>query len=135
MNKNLITVQLRNQRVSPKKARLVMDLIRGGSVVEIQKMLPNLDNKSAKLADNLLKSALSAAKEKDLNIDQLFISESLVNEGKRLKRFFVKARGRATNYRKRMSHFKISLAKIEKEIDSSSDKIKKMTQKINKGKK
>ena len=140
MNKNLVTVQLRSQRVSPKKARLVMDLIRGERVVEAQKMLPNLNNKSAKIADNLLKSALSAAMEKDLSADQLVISESLVNEGKRLKRFFVKARGRATNYRKRMSHLKISLAKIDKGDISKKDrkttkKVDKSVKTITKGKK
>lgn len=110
MDKKIITtVQLREQQISPKKARLVMDMIRG---MDLNKAVPILDNtnkKSARIALSLLKSATSSAKEKGYQTNELIICESLVNEGRKLKRYFIRARGRSTKYLKRSSHFRVSL--------------------------
>ncbi len=114
-NLKIVTVQLREQRVSPQKARLVMDMIRNKNLTTSIDIVSNLNKKSALTALKLLKSALSAAKEKDYKEDDLFVCESLVNEGKKLKRYYIRARGRSTKYMKRSSHFKVSLCKINKE--------------------
>jgi len=113
-NMNIVTVQLREQKISPKKVRLVMDLIRSKKVDNAIDILNNTNNKSAKLVLALVKSAQAAAKEKNYKSEELMISESLANEGRKLKRIFIKARGRSTRFMKRSSHLKISLCKIEK---------------------
>lgn len=113
-DKKLVTVQLRDQKISPKKVRLVMNLIRSKNVDNAVDILRNTNNKASDLALSLLNSAKSAAKEKDYKSSDLVISESLANEGKKLKRYFIKARGRSTKYVKRSSHLKISLSKIVK---------------------
>jgi large subunit ribosomal protein L22 len=113
---NIVTVTLREQRVSPKKARLVINLIRGMYVPNAIEATQFLNKKSAKLVNSLLKSALDAAIKKDFKPEELIVSESLCQEGKKLKRFTVKARGRSTQFHKRMSHLKISLAKADEVV-------------------
>jgi large subunit ribosomal protein L22 len=108
MNK-VTTVTLREQRVSPKKARLIMNLVRGKNALNAVDILMNTDKKSAKLVIALLNSAIDSAKNKDFKPEDLIIVESLAQEGKRMKRFYIRARGRSAKYQKRMSHLKISL--------------------------
>jgi len=110
----IITVQLRQQTISPKKGRLVINLIRGKSVSEALDICSNTRKKATIAIIALLKSALSGVKEKGVKEDEVFVCEALVNEGKKMKRYFIKARGRSTKFQKRSSHFKISLCKIEK---------------------
>jgi len=128
---NIITVSLRNQKVSPKKARLVMTLIRGLKAADALKQLEFYEKKTSAIALALLKSALSAAKEKDFDQDDLVISESICQDGPRMRRFYIRARGRSTVFHKRSSHLKISLSVIEKSqnikegekiVDNKSDK-------------
>lgn len=132
----IVTVTLRNQNVSPRKAQLVMSLIRGMEVEKAMGQLVFSSKKSAKFAHALLKSAVSAAKEKDYEASDLVISEAISQEGPRMKRFFIRARGRSTSYHKRSSHLKISLAKKgedkpAKELSKTKDSAK-SEQKINK---
>ena len=109
MHKKLITVQLREQRISPQKARLVMNMVRGRDLDDAIAILSNTNKKSASIALSLLKSAAAAAKDKDYQANKVTICESLVNEGRKFKRYFIRARGRSTKFFKRSSHFKISL--------------------------
>lgn len=113
MEKIITTVTLRSQRVSPKKARLVMNLIKGKNALNAIDILSNTNKKSADLALATLKSAIDSAKHKDFKEEELVVAESIAQEGKRMKRFFIRARGRSAKYQKRMSHLKISLAKQE----------------------
>jgi large subunit ribosomal protein L22 len=113
MEKIVTTVTLREQRVSPKKARLVMNLIKGKNAVNALDILAHTEKKSANLALAALKSAIDSAKSKDFKADELVIAESIAQEGRRMKRFFIRARGRSAKYQKRYSHLKISLAKQE----------------------
>jgi len=124
---HIITVSLREQNISPKKVRLVIDLVRGMRVDKAIVQTSFINKKSAKLVNALLKSALDAAKKKDFKEDELFVSESLAQDGKRLKRFQVKARGRSSQFKKKMSHLKISLGKIE---DVKVAKTKKSSEKV-----
>lgn len=111
MEKVITTVSLREQKVSPKKARLVMNLIKGKSALSALDILATTDKKSARLVHSLVKSAIDSAKNKDFKEEDLVIYESIAQEGKRMKRFFIRARGRSAKYVKRMSHLKISLIK------------------------
>jgi large subunit ribosomal protein L22 len=124
MEKVITTVNLREQNVSPKKARLVMNLIRMKSATRALEILETTNKKSAGLALSLLKSGIDAAKKKDFKEEELIICESLANEGRRMKRMFIRARGRSTGYVKKMSHLKISLGKISdfKKEDKKTNK-------------
>ena len=116
------TVTLREQSISPKKARLVMNLIKGKNALNALDILANTDKKSARLVHSLLKSAIDSAKNKDFKAEDLMIVESIAQEGKRMKRFFIRARGRSAKYQKRMSHLKISLAKNDMVVKSRKGK-------------
>lgn len=117
MNK-IVTVALRDQRISPKKARLVIDFVRGMKAEEAQSALGRLEKKGARDVARLLNNAVDAAKNKDYKIEDLYICESICQEGRKLKRFQVLARGRSTQFKKRMSHLKISLSKVEEKTEN-----------------
>jgi len=118
----LIKASLRNQQVSPKKMRLVLNLVRGKTADLAKNQLLSLDKKGAKIAYRLLKSALDAAKNKQLKENDLYISEFVCNEGRKLKRFYVRARGRTSPFRKRSAHLRIGLDQIKKEGVASKNK-------------
>jgi len=133
----ITTVSLREQRVSPKKARLIMNLIRNKPVEFAKNTLMNANKKSAELALNLLNSAIDSAKAKNFKEEDLYISESIVQEGKKMKRFYIRARGRSAKFQHKQSHLKISLGKVEiikKEKKSKKDNknLKKDEKKVDK---
>src|SRR6266576_7323225 len=82
----------RHVRMSPQKARLVIDLIRGQRVQEALQTLRYTPKRAAKPIEKLLRSAVANAERKaddagaPLDVDQLFVSECFVNEGPRWKR-------------------------------------------------
>ncbi len=97
---------LNNIRISPRKARLVVDLIRGRNVVQALGILENTNKKASFELKNLLKSAIANAEqhhEGDLDVDSLKVKTAFVNNGRTLKRFRPRAMGRATPIRKRSS--------------------------------
>lgn len=124
MMDNITTVTLREQKISPKKARLVLNSVRGSLVANAMITLDLQDKKGSLLVTQLLKNAVDAAQAKDFKIDELFVSEAVCQEGRKLKRNQVKARGRSTTFRKRMSHLKISLAKITDRPSVAPAKVK-----------
>ncbi len=97
-------------RVSPQKARLVVDLVRGKKVQEAQKILMFNRKYSAGVVGKLLKSAVANAKENP-NIDEniLYVKKIYVDQGPSLKRWRARAQGRAASIKKRMSHITIVL--------------------------
>lgn len=97
--------QLRHLRISPRKARLVADLIRGKKTQEAEQILKFSNNRSAKPIAKLLKSAISSAN----NQEGLYISEIKVDQGPTLKRWRARAFGRASEIKKRTSHISIKL--------------------------
>lgn len=125
----IVTVTLRNQKVSPRKGQLVMALIRNMKAEMALDQLAFNDKKSARFALSLLKSAISAAKDKDYDIADLYISNSVCQEGPKYKRFFIRARGRSTAYHKRLSHLKLSLSKLDKPKVEEKTKTAKVTKK------
>ncbi|MXW07248.1 MAG: 50S ribosomal protein L22 [Gammaproteobacteria bacterium] len=101
----------RGLRVSPQKARLVADQIRGRNIHEALSILEHDVQKSAKLVKKVLDSAVSNAEQNlDADIDELSISEIYVNEGFRMKRFRARARGRGNRILKRTCHITIAVS-------------------------
>jgi large subunit ribosomal protein L22 len=107
--------QLRLARVSPQKARLVADLIRGRTVEEALEILSFARRKSAPLFKGLVESAVANAEYKanhqnrKLDIDTLFVSEVYVDQGPTLRRFRPRARGMATQIQKKTAHLTVVL--------------------------
>ena len=101
-------------RVSPRKARLVVDLVRGKSADEAATILRFTDKGVAEVVGKVLASAVATA-EHNLKVkpETLFISEAFVNEGPTLKRIRPRAMGRAFRIRKRSSHITIVVKQRE----------------------
>ena len=97
-------------RISPQKARLVVDLIRGRKVDEARVVLDFTQRKAAAIVSKLLKSAVANASQKP-NIDEnvLYVKKIFVDQGPALKRWRARAQGRAASIKKRMSHITIVL--------------------------
>ena len=106
--------KLRHLRVSPRKVRLVADLIRGKGVEEALNILQFTNKVSSQPLAKLLKSAVANADQKDgVDVDRLFISDLRVDGGPTIKRFRPRAMGRATPILKRTSHISIGLDQAE----------------------
>jgi large subunit ribosomal protein L22 len=93
-------------RISPFKARSVADIVRRKSYPEAIAILNNVPNKGALLIRKVIQSAAANALSSNRNLDEgmLFVSELYVDEGPRMKRLWVRGRGRADLLLKRMSH-------------------------------
>lgn len=103
--------KLRNIRLSPRKARLVVDLVRGKGIQEALNTLRFSPQKTAPILSKLLKSAVANAEQKGVSdVDQLFIKAVNVDQGPVLKRFIPRAQGRASKIRKPTSHITVVLA-------------------------
>jgi len=95
-------------RIAPRKARLVIDLIRGKSVIEADKILKNINKESARMSRKVLVSAVANAENNlGLNKENLFVKEAIVNEGQTMKRMKFGSRGHVDPIKKRTSHIKI----------------------------
>jgi large subunit ribosomal protein L22 len=104
---------LRLARVSPRKARLIANLVRGRDVGEALEILTFAQQKSAKLVKKLVESAVANAEyradkgDDRLDIDSLVIREIYVDQGPTLRRFRPRARGMATRIHKKTSHITV----------------------------
>jgi large subunit ribosomal protein L22 len=97
-------------RISPRKARLIMDQIRGKKVGESLEILSFAPQKGALILKKLVNSAVANAEQASgLDVDSLFIRRIYADEGPTLKRWRPRARGRATRIRKRSSHLTVIL--------------------------
>ncbi|KPJ61533.1 MAG: 50S ribosomal protein L22 [Deltaproteobacteria bacterium DG_8] len=95
-------------RMSPRKVRLVANLIRGRKVGDALNMLSFTPKASASLISKALKSAIANAGQKQgIDVDTLIVKNISVNEGPTMKRFRARAMGRGTRILKRTSHIKI----------------------------
>lgn len=100
---------LTNYSQSPRKVRLVANLIRGKSVTKARETLTFLPKKSSDAMKKLLESAVSNARSKGENVENLVISRLTVDKGATLKRFKPMARGRAASFRRTMSIISLEL--------------------------
>jgi large subunit ribosomal protein L22 len=102
-------------RMSPQKARLVVDLIRGKDVNEALMTLKFTNKSATREIEKVVKSAVANASQKSENIDvdDLYIQNAFINEGPRLKRIRPAPMGRAYRYQRRTSHITIELGEKE----------------------
>ncbi|MBG9980648.1 50S ribosomal protein L22 [Facklamia sp. DSM 111018] len=101
-------------RIAPRKARLVMDLIRGKQVGEAMAILKFTPKAGSPIIEKVLKSAIANAEHNfDLDLETLFVSEAYVNEGPTMKRFRPRAKGSASPILKRTSHITIVVSEKE----------------------
>ena len=106
---------LRLARVSPRKARLVADMIRGEDVDSALIKLKYTRKKSARLLEKLVDSAVANAQQKNssLDVDTLRIKTVFVDQGPTLRRFRPRARGMTYRIHKKTSHITVILEPIE----------------------
>jgi large subunit ribosomal protein L22 len=97
-------------RISPRKARLVIDLIRGQHVSAAQDILRFTSKRSSEMIDKVLKSAIANASEDEADVRSLYVAKALINEGPRMRRWRPKDRGRAHAIIKRISHIVVEVA-------------------------
>ena len=97
-------------RIAPRKCRLVVDLIRGKSVVEAGRILNNINKEAARLTHKVLTSATANAENNlGMNPENLYVQECYANKGPTMKRIKPRAQGRAYRIEKRMSHITVVL--------------------------
>ncbi len=95
-------------RISPRKARLVVDAIRGMNVGEALSRLKFTPKKAARLVSKVIESAVANASQRpDVDVDRLYIKRAYVDGGPMLKRWRPRAMGRAYIIRKRTSHITV----------------------------
>mgnify|MGYP001598853345 CR=1 FL=1 len=108
--------EARFQRVSPQKARLVLDLIKGRGVEEALSTVAFTKKAVAPLVEKVLRSAvqnanhLSQEQGLDVDLDNLYVKTAVANEGPRMKRIRPAPMGRAYRYQRRLSHSRIGVA-------------------------
>lgn len=104
-------------RLSPQKARLVVDLIRGKNVNDAMSILRFTKKGATREIEKVLRSAISNAEQKSENVDvdELVVAKAYVNEGPRMKRIRPAPMGRAYRYQRRMSHITVVVEERSKE--------------------
>jgi large subunit ribosomal protein L22 len=111
--------EARFQRVSPQKARLVLDLIKGRGVEEALTTAAFTKKRIAPVIHKLLTSAVDNAKYvageqgTDLDVDNLYVKLALANDGPRMKRIRPAPMGRAFRYQRRLTHIVLAVAERE----------------------
>ncbi len=101
---------LKNYRQSPRKVRLIADLVRGKKVAKALETLKFVNKRASEPFSKLIESAVANAKTAGVSIDTLIIKSVTVNKGTVIKRFMPRARGTAARINKRNSHIHVELA-------------------------
>ena len=120
---------LSNYRQSPRKVRLVANLIRGKSVANARVALKFLPQKSSPAMLKLLESAVANARTSGTSSENLFVKTIQVNKGTVTRRVMPKARGRAARYAKTLSIVTLELGASPK-VEKKEVKAKKPTKKV-----
>ena len=109
-----VRAQARYVRVSPRKARIVVDLVRGKSVAQAQEILRFTNRGIAETVEKVLNSAVANAElNNHLRAESLIVKKAYVDEGPTMKRIRPRAKGSAARTRKRTSHITIVVAPRE----------------------
>jgi len=98
--------------ISPQKARLVVDLIRGVKAGDAINILRSTNKRIAPTVEKVLRSAIANAENKtdSVDVDNLYVSEAYVNDGPRMKRIRPALMGRAYRYQRRISHIVVAVS-------------------------
>jgi len=99
----------RYARISSRKVRLILDMIRGLDAQEALDALKFTPNRAAGMVAKVLTSAIASADEAEADTSRLFVSEARADEGPTMKRFRPKDRGRAHPIMKRTSHIAVAV--------------------------
>lgn len=118
-------------RISARKTRLVADMVRGRNALEASQLLNIVNKRAAKEIARTLNSAISNAKQKDLNEESLWIKRIFIDGGPTYKRYMPRAMGRATMIKHPTSHITVILGGEENETKAkkAEKKIKKEAKK------
>ena len=101
---------LKYARISPRKVKIVLDLIRGKDVAQAMAILKNTPKSASEYLTKLLRSAVANAENNfDMNPDDLYVAEVYAHQGPTMKRWRAGAQGRASIILKRMSHVGVTL--------------------------
>ena len=103
------TAQLKTYRQSPRKVRLVADLVRGKTVPHALALLATLPKRAALPMEKLVRSAVASATAKGASAENLVIASIEVNGGIVFRRMMPRARGRGATIRKKTSHVSVTL--------------------------
>jgi len=105
-----VSATLKHARISPQKCRLVADQVRGMPVEKALSVLTFSPKKAAGMMRKVLESAIANAEHNEgADIDELTVAAVYVNEGRTLKRFRARAKGRGTRILKRNSHITVTV--------------------------
>ena len=105
---------LKNARISARKVKIVIDLIRGKSASEALAILKYTPKAASPLVEKLLKSAMANAENNfNMKVDKLYVAEVYANQGTTMKRIRAATQGRANRIRKRTSHVTVVLKERE----------------------
>jgi large subunit ribosomal protein L22 len=108
------TAKLRYLRITPRKVRVVANLIRGKNVSAALAQLAYVEKRAAEPVAKLLRSAVAnaeqASKDQSLDVDQLTVKELMVDQGPSLRRFMPRAMGRAFKVLKKTSHISLTIS-------------------------
>ena len=121
--------QARFMRVSPQKARLVLNLIKGRKVEDALNTLAFTKKRVAATVEKLLRSALEnanyliAEKDIDVDVDKLYVKSAIANDGPRMKRIRPAPMGRAFRYVRRISHIELVLEERNKNTDGIANRL------------
>ncbi|NTV51234.1 MAG: 50S ribosomal protein L22 [Desulfobulbaceae bacterium] len=100
----------RQIRISPQKARLIADLVRGKDVAEAINTLRFMPKKGARIMRKVIESALANASQNEaIDVDTLYVKTVFIDGGPMLKRIMPRAQGRANRILKRTSHITVVL--------------------------
>ena len=101
---------LKYARISPRKVKIVLDLIRGKDVATAMGILKNTPKAASELLIKLLNSAIANAENNNnMDVSKLYVAEIFANQGATMKRIRAATQGRANRIRKRTSHIEIVL--------------------------
>jgi large subunit ribosomal protein L22 len=102
----------RFSKIAPRKARVMANLVRGRDVAEAIQLLQFTNKSAARIMKALIESAVASARQKDADIDLLFVSKATVDKApnKFFRRWRPRAMGRATRVTKGVSHIVVELA-------------------------
>ncbi len=105
-----VSATLRHVRISPRKLRLALNLVKGNLLFDAERKLKASPLKGSKILLKLIDSAKHNAREtRSLDLDSLVVSAGWVDMGRTMMRFMPRAQGRATPIRKRSSHVTVVL--------------------------
>lgn len=128
----LIKSEQKFVKVTPRKLRLVADVVRKMSIAQSLAVLPHIEKRGAKSILKVVKTAVANATQRGISDSDLVFKSVEISQGPKLKRFRAASKGRAHGYVRKMSHIKIVLEEVKK---PEVKKIKKVEPKSEKSEK